>query len=177
MNRERIADIIENYGVGGYSRKVYLGIADRIIAEEGKVLEACKEATKYLQKMKDMSRLFADGVMALDKCKQAIEPQQPKAEEGKVLEACKNLLYWKKLADTTPELLLSGNHAKSDECSEIMRNYMESFKILEQAINAENEQPQQPKLPEKLPICGEITNADMYDKIHEILDYLKAREV
>ena len=52
--------------------------------------------------------------------------------------------------------------------------FQEVIRIVMNAVVGEK-QPQQPKLPEKLPICGEITNADMYDKIHEIIDYLKAR--
>ena len=57
-----------------------------------------------------------------------------RVSHDELLEACRNMLYWKKKADTTPELLLSSHHAKSGECSEIMCNYEDGFKRIEQAI-------------------------------------------
>ena len=48
------------------------------------------------------------------------------------------ILHWKDKADTTPELLLSSHHAKSDECAEIMRNYMESFNKAKQVLKGDN---------------------------------------
>lgn len=55
-------------------------------------------------------------------------------------EAIENMLHWKKLADTTPEMLLSSHHAKSGECEEIMRQYELGFKKLQTALEAGKEE-------------------------------------
>lgn len=54
-------------------------------------------------------------------------------------EALKNILYWKKRADTCPEMLLSSHHGKSEECGKIMKNYEESFKKAQKLLDEENE--------------------------------------
>ena len=62
-----------------------------------------------------------------------------KAQENKVnqrlLEVIMNMLYWKKKADTTAEMLLSNSSKETSlKCAEIMLKYEDSFKIAQQAI-------------------------------------------
>lgn len=52
----------------------------------------------------------------------------------KLAEILEAILYWKNKAETTPDMLLSSHHLKSDECVEIMNNYFESFKTAEKAL-------------------------------------------
>jgi len=56
------------------------------------------------------------------------------ASAPELLEACRELIEAKRIADTTPELLLSSHHNKTDECVEIMERYEKSFEQVEQAI-------------------------------------------
>ena len=50
----------------------------------------------------------------------------------------REILDSKRVADTTPEMLLSSRHEKSDECGRIMDRYMQSF-VKAQIWMAEND--------------------------------------
>lgn len=66
---------------------------------------------------------------AIDEFRTLNSNARPAGEKVEELTDCiKNILFWKEKAETTTEMLLSSRHEKSDECAEIMKNYMESFK-------------------------------------------------
>lgn len=54
--------------------------------------------------------------------------------ENEIKPLVAELLFWRKKAHETPEMLLSSHHAKSDECAEIMRQYELCFRKLEEVI-------------------------------------------
>jgi hypothetical protein len=55
--------------------------------------------------------------------------------EMKCLEMLKEIVEAKRVADTTPELLLSSEHSKTKECIVIMNRYEDSFRKAQQLID------------------------------------------
>ena len=91
-----------------------------------------------------VTKILAWHKIEIDKLKSAVNWQKEtiKARDDrieKLEEAIKEILEAKRLSDTTPELLLSSHHAKSDECAAIMKRYIQSFEKADQILKGEKE--------------------------------------
>ena len=163
MNRERVADIIRKSITGEWtninvpSYNKCLSIADRIIAEEGNGANLCSVCGH--------PSCSSRGKGFTEKCS-VWQPQQPKAEEGKPLN---DDFFWNGLPEG------AANQA------------LVLISRLKEKVDKLSNQPQQPKLPEKLgknnckdkegkQWAWQLDAEKLLDKINEILDYLKARE-
>ena len=123
------------------NRKVMLDCEEIATGEDFKVYQSANKNVITIAKSEFYYHIILEQIVDSVLCADSAHPKDTevgklKQRNGELEKAVKNILHWKKVAENTPEMLMSQQTtpAKANECAEIMQKYEESFKIAEQSL-------------------------------------------